>query len=104
VSEKKWTPGPWSIRDGGHSHKFGVIAAEDMRGQVNSHILVCEAGDEDDANLIAAAPELYEAIENLLGAIDTPIARRKLGDDFTSQAISEARDALARARGEIEQA
>lgn len=43
---------------------------------------------------------LVEALRNMLAAFDSPIARRKLGSEFSEQAIESARDALAGKGGE----
>ena len=58
MSDTKWTPGPWEVERGnvGAAHPlFVVTACKNLRPW-------CDA----DAHLIAAAPELYEALENLL--------------------------------------
>lgn len=55
----------------------------------------------DNARLIAAAPDLLEAVQNLMGLFDTPVARRRLKDDaLYSEVINQARAAIARAKGE----
>ena len=82
-TETKWTPGPWSPYHGGDTNLWWIVY--DHEG--------CELGsgdggfDEGDANLIAAAPELYEALEALLEYRD-------------KWAVEKARAALAKARGE----
>lgn len=57
--------------------------------------------NDRDANLIAAAPELLEALLNIIGAFDNPIARRKLPSEFNSEAINSARKAIDKALGEL---
>lgn len=53
---------------------------------------------EANAKLIAQAPNLLESIQNLLGIFDTPIARRKYGnDEFYNEAISVARETIKKA-------
>lgn len=56
--------------------------------------------DASLAQLFAAAPELLEALQNMIGAFDNPIVRRKLPSDFNSEAIQSARAAIAKALGE----
>lgn len=65
MTEKKWTPGEWIGEDGG----VVAVPAPDGGGDI-----VCEAPEnweesmvfwEHNAPLIAAAPELYEALEGL---------------------------------------
>ncbi|MFP2409146.1 hypothetical protein ACLEVB_17285 [Enterobacter ludwigii] len=53
-----------------------------------------------NAHLIAAAPDLLEAMQNMIGAFDNPIVRRKLPSDFNSEAIQSARAAISKALGE----
>lgn len=70
--ERKWSPGPWSMHDGGDS--------PGVESQVES-VIVCgdyrkwDCGgvygrDRDEiyanANLIAAAPELFEALAQII--------------------------------------
>lgn len=83
---ERWTPGPWEY----HSLSASVIQSGDPDG--NSVCL--EAGDAD-GHLIAAAPELYEALEGLLEMTDD--------DQWGAEAEAAqrvARAALAKARGE----
>ena len=81
------TPGPWNLeRDCNGVPEF-VFGGD---------VCVCDFGIEapkpEDARLIAAAPELYEALENL---IDFLFHGKK-----DRQMILRAKAALAKARGE----
>lgn len=79
--ERKWTPGPWVVnRERGIRGAGGECVASTY----------C-AGPVDDAHLIAAAPDLYEALEDL--AADMIVHM----DDLT---IAVVHNALAKARGE----
>lgn len=87
VPQTKWTPGPWS------NDRIGEIAVS--LGDDNI-ALVCFEGELNDekeceanAHLIAAAPELYEALKEVVALSD-----RK------QHAWDNARAALAKARGE----
>lgn len=54
-----------------------------------------------NADLQAASYDLYEALENITGAFNTPIMRRRLeGNKFALEAIQSGVKALSRARGE----
>jgi rubredoxin len=109
----KWTPGPWLVVKDQAFHKLTV------RGGVSPHFLagcrdICgwtgfDSEDEANANLIAAAPQLYEALDNLV----CPRCDTRIGCLVLSRAIvstidvnaqcrecEAARKALARARGE----
>lgn len=104
MKEFKGTPGPWEVED--HGHFYDINAGRATVGNVCSSIMWFDNGDHRgavamaNANLIAAAPELLEALQNMVGAYDNPIARRKLPGSFNQEAIESARDAIAKAMGE----
>lgn len=82
MSEPKFTPGPWYV-DGTF-----VTNDEDLD--------ICSMGDvawEANAHLIAAAPELYEALRDLIAYCDPT-------GDYIDDELVWARAALAKARGE----
>lgn len=97
--EKKWTPGPWEVVR--HVTRPAVEAINKKRGMRaagDKYPLVCTMPDnysttESNAHLIAAAPELYEALEALLYGIENC-------DRIENYRIENAIDALAKARGE----
>lgn len=98
MSEAKFTPGPWSLDrehspDDSYGHWYHRITAGHgysengfrLSGIVNPH----------DAHLIAAAPELYEALYELVASI-------KLVDpEYLQDEIEFASKTLAKARGEV---
>lgn len=95
MSENKFTPGPWLQADG---DKTFIYALNDkgynrfwFKLQSNTHI-ECEASQEEleaNSDLIAAAPELLEALEDAIEQIyDNPILERKI------------EKAIAKAKGE----
>jgi hypothetical protein len=86
MSEKKWTPGPWADIQGYVTCRGGYNVAT-----VKSHGTY---EGKANANLIAAAPDLYEALESLIDAMQHPET------DFLCDEIGIARSALAKARGE----
>ena len=82
MTDPKWTPGPWS------ADEFEIRSADRV---------ICEAFQgEEDATLIAAAPELYEALNNIVGSMAL-----EFGDDC--EEVIAARAALAKARGESDE-
>lgn len=103
MSETKFTPGPWFAHDDHPQHACYHIAPADYWHDELATIY--SPGDpEADANasLIAAAPELYEA----LAALDEAYCRA--GGDLTREERFEdrkrlinARAALAKARGQL---
>jgi len=59
------TPGPWmAIKSPSplNPDSFGVIAVDPMRGRIDSQL---QGMTEDNAHLIAAAPELLEALHEI---------------------------------------
>lgn len=87
MSKTKYTPGPWKY---GGNLKTGGVAVTGTSG------LICEtlADITDDhranARLIAAAPELLEALKYLVETY--PVV-------FTSAGINQAKIAIAKAEG-----
>lgn len=93
MSDPKWTPGPWRVDSDGthgpvyvsqsHGERFGVAM---MDGALERR--------RDDAALIAAAPELYEALvlctDAMLGKVHAK-----------NPAWLAVHNALAKARGEV---
>lgn len=101
MSEPKWTPGPWRVEKaaGGWS-----IVCDEFPNSESPLTKLMDFDDsaEHDAHLIAAAPELYEAlIKARSHMVSCP-------QDFPSECDRscgqrdwhEVQDALAKARGE----
>lgn len=74
--ETAFTPGPWEVRRCGHSWDICLPAAPEGRGVV---VVATGFGGRDDADIIAAAPDLYEAAAE---ALDTLV---KLRDDLAEE-------------------
>lgn len=90
----KFTRGPWARSKYG----FNVLTSD-------SELSVCELKDMGDldlqlanANLIAAAPEMYEALKS---AIDLMEMLLEDGTLLYAQAFSICKEALAKADGEV---
>ena len=87
------TPGPWTVRDERQ-------IAPNQRGAYPFYIdegpahRIAGVRFEADARLIAAAPDLLAALEEAVPAMTVP------GYD-SEEAIDLARDAIAKARGEV---
>lgn len=105
ASEAKWTPGPWSFEPepmwrGKHVAGRSPLVRKDGRTvascsrYASTNVEVSGRHEEAEANarLISAAPELYEALEALMGVF------AKAYFDETHLALAAA--ALAKARGE----
>ncbi len=99
--KEKFTPGEW------HSEvKMSVLT---IRNDVDVEIgAICPQAEvrETDANarLIAAAPEMYEALEDLMSAMDDVLCNADRVPDcivyVAQEAMDEASAVLKKARGE----
>lgn len=95
MTERKWTPGPWLVEVDESSQverypmiaseNYGVVGSEGMYGVIET--------DYANAHLIAAAPDLYEALESLVRDYD-------IGEMTDTPELDAANAALAKARGE----
>ncbi len=101
--EAKFTPGPWRVSTGDGYNALDGIA---FHGVWSGDTCVAttgllNAGDDDqsvsDAHLIAAAPDMYEALEKLLDKYRSSVSYEK-GHDYDLSDMAES--ALAKARGE----
>lgn len=94
MSETKFTPGPWALRD-------RDVMVDRGHWQIVENVQAGSPalGGSAEANglLIAAAPELYEALDALLGA--TEVLPGYEHEIFTAE-LDAARAALAKARGD----
>ena len=97
----KHTKGPWkACEHGGYGDYDGnciVILGDDLRVA----IVLGSDNEETNANarLIAAAPDLLEALENLHANIAEYARINNLGG-FDNQDMQQARAAIAKAKGE----
>jgi len=91
MSETKWTPGPWI---------FSGLSSTGI-GYVNARLqTIAQAWDfpeaEANARLIAAAPDLLEALESAMRWIGSLTDWEGAGDPD----VDKWREALAKAKGE----
>ena len=96
ADEPKWTPGPWAVernkRTWGWVDVVGPSLGVGGPTQATDLTLADEVKRIAEAHLIAAAPDLYAALDGLLGLLDA-------GSLYEPQAYA-ARAALAKARGQ----
>lgn len=98
MNTNKFTPGPWHIyaSDEYLAGKTPINLVSVWAGEMPREHVVCNSCDSNDARLIASAPDLLYALEELLyGAI--PHKRDFL---ITAYAKNLAQSAIAKARGE----
>lgn len=86
-----WTDGPWTVEDRPRDRSTVNIIANGT--------FIAVSRDVDAARLIAAAPDLAEALECVLQTID---AQYRAGLRWDPETIEAARAALSKARGETE--
>lgn len=95
MDEIKHTPGPWKLS----APEDGYVYVSGVGHSMFAHVVWCMDDDdrsphcEANAHLIAAAPDMFAALSNLLEAVID-------GRPSKSKEIDRASVALARARGE----
>lgn len=104
MSENKFTPGPWlvtggtfvyALNDYGTNSFWANIYAGSQGGYKSAATSSEEI--EANANLIAAAPDLLEALERIM---DLGIVEHQVGWPELELALSMSRVAISKARGE----
>lgn len=112
MSETKWTPGPWRCHishphlgingkpsNDGIPYEYCITGSNENGGSVLPILGRTHNWPENfkaNANLIAAAPELFAALEELLSEWFDEEGTGTQDDPF----VAKARAALAKARGE----
>lgn len=111
MGECKWTPGPWVVDFGsvisqaqslhkGRTHGYGC--GNDFVADLNDgeyHEYTDRDEQDANANLIAAAPDLYKALEGMVREAELDRLGMWVG---WGSLISKSSAALAKARGETE--
>lgn len=83
-----YTPGPWRVRRSNHSDKYRYVQIGKEENYTTGELI------HADARLISAAPDLYEALKEIVDAADGT------GWDQLDATFTRARAALKKARGE----
>jgi hypothetical protein len=102
MSGLQFTPGPWFVKQAyGHDARHWVMRTEYGQGWVRERRV--DHGDgglsEADANLVAAAPELYEALQKIIDCYGVGYTDpAKFCKDVYDWMV-EGQHALAKARG-----
>lgn len=104
MKEFKGTPGPWVVDGAGVGAEFNIDSAD---GGTSVGITSQIFRDKDheiriaNANLIAAAPDLLEALMDVLSEFESLIdAAWESTEDHDKERINKARSAIAKALGE----
>ena len=107
MSEPKWTKGPWGNSSTGvQMRSFSQSRAIFQEGKANliasvfSDVAGGKETAEANARLIAAAPELYEALDRLIVACGEGDRRGRAIDLIDKRYLTAAVKALAKALGE----
>ena len=76
IESNKFTPGPWSLDESRHAGCINRLNPFRHIGMVSAYQATKEDKEENRANalLISAAPDLLDALENLLQAFDGAFA------------------------------
>lgn len=92
---QKHTQGEWEVVNGGR----GIFAGDKMVAAVYGDSSDCAPDETMQANarLIASAPELLEALSELIGWVPGP---ESWHTDAAEKAVAKARAAIAKATGE----
>ena len=97
----KHTPGPWSINRAAATHVQDArergIAACGGYYSTDAKLAMADGEQEANARLIAAAPELLDALRGLLAARDSTTMGRER--ELYEEWIPKARAAVAKAEG-----
>jgi hypothetical protein len=89
--EPKFTPGPWKVRHLREGHVDETFVAQSLAGSIAGVDGMGRDINRANAALIAAAPDLYAALERVL---------HWQPNDSASDLVAVAEAALSRARGE----
>jgi len=90
-SQPRWTPGPWRVDSGPTADTWQVWAATDEPTWI-ADVWTTEA----DASLIAAAPEMYEALRATLEYFEVLVAEHP---PEAMRPVALIRKAIAKAEG-----
>ncbi|HFH2965876.1 hypothetical protein R5031_32385 (plasmid) [Pseudomonas aeruginosa] len=98
MSKQSYTPGPWEQRNnrvfsGGKCICSNVNAASPTTQNIAEDVAMSIA----NAKLIAAAPELLEALEDAVNRLASSLILLKCDDDFIAKETAQARAAIAKA-------
>ncbi len=101
MKDTKFTPGPWKIAKNSNSFVYALNKCGTNRFWLNVSAVgkLCATAEEIEANanLIAAAPDMYAALEELLSMCER---QEDFNDDRDGMTLDRAAKALTKA-GEL---
>jgi len=108
TDQPKWTPGPWAVernkRTWGWVDVVGPSLGVGGPTQATDLTLADEVKRIAEAHLIAAAPDLYAALDAAMAFIESHVADPDITDvmirNYRTLQDLRPRDVLAKARGE----
>lgn len=100
------TPGPWTVQPRKNNYIDICHNQRDMPGAIT--LALCRVQSRDswidesfaNASLIAAAPELLDAVERLLVMLEEPHANEHAQKTEMKRSMSQAKAAIAKATGQ----
>lgn len=103
MSETKHTPGNWrAFESAGYKGEWGVETDDRALVEAGEETILYPSHPKHLAELVAAAPDLLAALQNLMGVYDTPLSRRRFPqDDFMREALENARSVIRKAGGSL---
>ena len=94
MAEASFTPGPWEVRPDGFVGYGHCVVRPAGDAELGNWMMAERIRREEDANLIAAAPELYEA----LAAIRAVFLRNGSREEYDNAYRQAGIAAMAKAR------
>ncbi|MFN1181072.1 hypothetical protein ACK0NM_03890 [Pseudomonas aeruginosa] len=98
MSKQSYTPGPWEQRNNMvFSGRKCICSNVNAASPTTQNIAEDVAMSIANAKLIAAAPELLEALDDAVNRLTSSLILLKCEDDFIAKETAQARAAIAKA-------
>lgn len=100
MKEFKGTPGPWLVNEIGQHWNNKELAHLEITYGEDGECICDTVYQREDANLISAAPELLEVLQELIADYDDFRARTGRSGEGQNKLMLKARAAINKALGE----